>query len=323
MKKEKLSKKLIIFISILVVNIFIFFLIDFSFYYVYLLKNERKYNFNEYIKRYKQDFKIILFDEVYRKKSETNYFRDFITNENTGKNPILIFGCSFGYGYLLNDEQSFSYKLSKYTGRSVYNRSISSLGIQYFPYIMEHYNLEKEIKNPEYIIYVMINNHVYRLYRQIMNTTEPYLDIMYKIDIIGGKTGLKEITLPKKFKYIYFFPIIRDFNVRLIGFLFGKSDKDRNFDFTKLHFLEAQKIVKKKFPNAKIIILLYEEDSNCPYLETPRWQELKKEGFIVINSYELTNVHLYEDKYKILNDPHPNEKAWDIIVPALTKRLNL
>lgn len=269
------------------------------------------FHWNLYIKA----SKIKQFDDTYKKLKSQNYFRNTI--QNTNKPPILILGCSFGYGYLLEENQAFTYKLATKAERSVYNQSISSLGVQYFPYILEKFEINKEVKDPEYIIFVFIENHINRLYRYFSTDNNAYLDIRYK----ETPQGLKEI----KHKYYIFehSAIIRYLQNKYAEYKYNHNSYDKNFDFMKLHFLKAQKLAKEKFPNSKIVILKYEENPDSWYYNTERWNELEKQGFIIIGSYELTGKHLYENEYRIKNDVHPNEKAWDLLVPKLVKKLNL
>ena len=307
-------KKICTFILIVIINLILLLLIDYSFFY-YIEFKRQNISFKESIEKYIRCTNIIDIDESYLDKANNNYFRDF--KKESSKRSISIFGCSFGYGYLLKPEQSLSYKLSEHTGRSVFNRSISSLGIQYVPYIVEHYDLEKIVNDPEYIIFILIDNHLYRLYREIMDIDDPHIDILYK----ENKNILEERR--PFYSFLFKSAIIRYINVKLINYLYNKKDKDKIFDFMKAHFLKMKSILNKKFPNSKLVILQYEENENSWIFNNPRWNELRDEGFIIINSYELTNEHLFEEKYRIPNDVHPNEKAWDLLVPKLVERLEL
>lgn len=46
------------------------------------------------------------------------------------KPPILIYGCSYGYGAGLKDNEHFGYILSEQAKRPVYNFSLEAQGIQ-------------------------------------------------------------------------------------------------------------------------------------------------------------------------------------------------
>lgn len=309
-------KKLIKALRIIIINVIILVIIDFLFFLYFIASSQQMpNNIKDIVERYKSSSNIIPLEKVCKEKESSNYFRDFI--KKSEKQPILIFGCSFGYGFLLEPEQSFSYKLSQYTNRSIYNRSISSLGIQYFPYILEHYNLENTIKDPQYIIFVMIDNHAYRLYREIMNVDEPYLDILYE----NKEGSLQERNV--WYWFIFKSAILREINLQLVNYLYKNRNHDEVFDFIKAHFLKAKEIINKKFPNSKIVILKYEENENSWIFNSPRWQELSQNGFIVLDTYDLTGLHLYENKYRIPNDPHPNELAWDLLTPKIVEKLGL
>jgi len=305
-------------IKITIINIIIIIFIFFSFDFLFFFFAENnfsfksiKFNLNHYI----ESSKIKKFDNTYKELKADNYFRNTIIN--TEKKPILVFGCSFGYGYLLDEKQAFSYKLSELSGRSVFNQSISSLGIQYFPYILEKTEINKDINNPEYIIFVMIENHIYRLYRYFYEDNGAYLDIRYKTT----PNGLAEIN--HKYYILEHSAIYRYIQNKYADYKFRHNSNDKNFDFMKLHFLKAKKLVNKIFPNSKIVILKYEENPDSWYYNTKRWKELEDEGFIILGSYELTGKHLYKKEYRIPNDVHPNEYAWDLLTPMIVSELKL
>ncbi len=308
----------------ILINIFciciIFILFDFILYnYLsYKLFND-KFRFD--IPRYMESLKIINFDDEYKKLINENYFRNAINTDKTiQKKPILIFGCSFGYGWLLEENQAFAYKLHEYTGRNIYNQSISSLGLQYFPYIMGNFKIENHVNIPslpEYIIFIFIDNHVYRLYRYFYEDIDPKKDIRYK---------LKNNKLTQISDRNYFFQKFVTFR-QISNFWaktkYYKTNFNDNFDFMKAHFLYAKELAKKKFPNAKLVILKYEEDPNSELFYSDRWSELEKEGFIILDTYKLTGKHLYRQEYRIINDVHPNEYAWDILTPKIVETLKL
>ncbi len=314
---NKIIKTIIISLIFLIIG-FIF--IEY-FLYTYFISNEN-YSIKNDIKNYIQSHKLIKFDDLYKEKKEKNYFRDTIIQNSTSP-PILIFGCSFGYGFKLRKEQAFAYKLAKITNRTVYNRSISSYDFQYMPYVLEHMDIKNELlqdfgetKQPEYIIFVLIDNHLYRQYRYFIGADQPYEDIHYK------KTN-NTLTYCKPKTFIFSFPIFRFIYEHYSWIAYKRKDFSETFSLMKLHFEKTKAIVDKKFPGTKIVILNYEGWKDSELQNRKIWKEFEDEGFIVIHTSKITNEFLYLDKYKIPNDVHPNEKAWDLIVPALAKELNL
>lgn len=297
---------LIIFINIAAV-IVLFFAADAASYRI--LSNE-KFNLINYINSYK----LMTFEETIENHWK---FRDALKPESR-KRPLLLFGCSFAYGWGLEDEQTFAYKLSELTDRSVYNRSYPSTGIQYFLYMLQHFNLEKEVKNPEYIIYMLIDDHFFRLFRPYWGYTHPVIDIRYK----NSQEGLKEYRSP--FYQLGRTSVYRFLNTKYYENAASKPTVDERFDLVKIYFKEAQKLINEKFPDSKIVIILWEQDNGELTLSnTPRWKELKNEGFIVYNTYKLTGKKFYQPKYKIKNDEHPNAEAVNIAAEALVKKLSL
>lgn len=256
---------------------------------------------------------------------ETLYNRLIKNNElrqpeglNFSKKPIVIFGCSYGYGWGLKAKQSFSHKLSNYSSRPVYNKSIPGTGIQYMLYQLKRDYFYKEINPPEYIIYVLIDNHVFRLFRYSFGTIDKEIDVRYKEQLDGSLTEIKPNFM--FFRGFCLVKVIQNFIAE--NRYLNENNRDKNFDFMKLHFMESKKIIDKKFPDTKFVILKYNDTPNSWYLNTKRWKELEDEGFIVLDSNELTGKSLSSKRYK-LDDGHPNEEAWNEIVPAITKQLGL
>ena len=87
---------------------------------------------------------------------------------------------------------------------------------------------------------------------------------------------------------------------------------------------KIKEVAKQKYPNTKLVILVYEENLEDWSSKTNRWKELEKEGFIVLNSYDLTNLNLSVKKYRLTFDKnHPNELAWNILTPKIAEKLKL
>lgn len=300
-----MKKKVVVVLVNLIIVIFLLFIADIV---CYTVLSKRPFSFQNYI----SSAKLMTFEDFVSKWK----YRDAL-KPKSNKRPILIFGCSFAYGDKLEFEQSLSYKLAKLTDRSVYNRAVSSTGLQYFLYMLQHFEIQKEVNNPEYIIFVMIDHHLFRLIRPYWGYTEPIIEIRYKN--VDGK--LKEYR--NKFYKLGKSTLYRTLSYRFNDFIFNHTSDDEKFDFMKLYYEEAIEIIKNKFPNSKIIILHYEENKDHFLAHTKRWNELADDGFIVLDSYTLTGEHLSELQYKIENDVHPNEKAIDILSKALVKELKL
>ena len=51
------------------------------------------------------------------------------------------------------------------------------------------------------------------------------------------------------------------------------------------------------------------------------FKKLKKNGFIVFSTNDITNENLKIEKYMMQDNNHPTEKAWDLLTPKIAERL--
>ena len=224
-------------------------------------------------------------------------------NTNSKKKPILIFGCSFIWGSDLDDNQTFSYKLGQMTKRPIYNRARMGWGLQHMLYQLQQDEFYKIVPKPEYIIYVYISGHESRLTTPVSPTFPNCYYIFYKM-----KKG-KLITQRRTFYTDKFL---------LQHFYKNKYSNSQIFDMLP-YFIEAKNIVEKRWgKDVKFVVLFYEKMYDENFIK-----ELNKLGYITINEQELP-ISASDVKYHLSEtDNHPNEKAWDEIVPFLVKSLDL
>ncbi len=232
---------------------------------------------------------------------------------NYNKRPIIILGCSFAFGQYLNENQTLGYKLANYSHRPVYNYAVCGKGIQNALFILQNKLYDTSIKDPEFIIYVMMSDHIRRLYTNVcMGDFVGYPD--YRIDKNGN------IKL-----YRDYFPVYRQFytfyyfNNLFYKYILRKNYKRHNL-YINAYFEEMNKEIKKQFPNIKFVILIYGDKNNFGL----DLSKLEKDGFIILQTDEISGVNLLQRKYQLSEtDTHPTEEAWDIIIPALVNRLCL
>lgn len=78
-------------------------------------------------------------------------FRPYIGTEYKNKG-IVLFCCSYMYGFSLPSEETFAWKLSHLTRRPVYNLAIPGSGVQHGLMQIESHDYDDIIKNSEYAI---------------------------------------------------------------------------------------------------------------------------------------------------------------------------
>ena len=313
--------KIIIFNLIFIVFIFL------SFEYYLYKKNNDKLPFISFVNHiafpyFNIQYKFISLHEYYVEKNKIYSFTEFrrpVLIKNTDKKPIILFGCSFAWGYGLKERQTFCYKLSKLLKRSIYNRAICSWGTQHMLYQLKQEDFYNQFPEPEYIIYLYISNHISRIYKYLfMNSSligEQYNYLKYNDTIFG----LKE---EKRFQNV---PYSRIYNQLILPKLMKIEAQKNGFKFLEKHLIESKKEVDKHWKNVKFVILDYEADNYFnDYPEVLNYdnvEKLKKDGFIVIKTSELTDIKLDDNFIIGGEDKHPNEAAWNLITPLFVKKL--
>lgn len=288
------------FISVLI-SIFVIFSVDILWYFadVYDIKNFLKkrnipenLNYKYFLRAsYNQSVKNIL--EV--------KFREPI-NKKSNLAPIYLFGCSYAYGDYLNDNETFGAYLAKLTNRPVYNFGFHGWGVQHFLLLLEHYDFSK-IKQPKYIIYVYIDDHIRRMYSKYFEGFDnaSYFRYLYKNGkfIPDESNGLalylyRKIHCYQKYKTAT-----------------NPKNNENNFNLFKKHIEKINDLIKEKFPDSKFIILVYEEVWN-----KQDWQSVEKMGIKVVRKEEDLGKEAKEFR---LEDNHPSAKAWEHYTPLFIK----
>lgn len=248
---------------------------------------------------------------------EKNSFRTPQGLEYT-KKPILLFGCSFTYGYRLNDNQTFSYYLAKAAHRPVYNRGHNAWGLPHMVYQLKNIDFYKQVPEPEYVIYLFSKHHIQMFYDYTFQLWDENICLRYK-----NKAGkLEKVKNPPKFiqgsyllKTIY-----RKFADNSYKCIFSSKDEE----LALLHFITSKKEYEKHWKNTKFVVLFYDETTETEGFDEKLQNDLRKEGFIVLKMDEVAGFDVSDEKFRVLSDdPHPGEQLWRQFCPKLVKALNL
>ena len=228
------------------------------------------------------------------------------------KRPILIYGCSYAYGFGLKEEEALGYQLSKYTKRPVYNFGLSSKGLQDALYLLK--NDEKVTPEPEYIFYIFINDHVRRMFvncNKIDNTK--YLRYFVKDGELREEIISDNFYLLRNLKNSLYY-LLKDMN------------REKIFNLVKIYLINIRDEAKLKYPNAKFIVIDY-GNSRYNYFSERRLKKLEEEGIEIISLNKKFNGKLRENEYKNEKDidkfRHPNGKAWSVVVKYISEKYNL
>ena len=252
------------------------------------------------------------FNKLYNNETVERAFNKKFRNDNivhNKKRPIIFTGCSFTWGDGLEENETISFKFSKYTNRTVYNRAGCGWGLSQLLYQTRLEKFYEKIIEPEAVIYVYIQDHKNRINK---------FKIEPNIKCIQPKYINKnnKLTLIKPHFYNLFYSV-QNFEY-FSNYMFNKvTDED-----IILYFNEAKKEITKRWKNTRFIILIY-PIKNSQEQDKILTEKLKNSNFEVINISDIVNVDLTKQEYKWLDGWHPAAKTWEIIVPPLVKELHL
>ncbi len=321
-------RRIIFYVAYLLILIILAEILLFGLAYVSQKKMFRSWTFKKQIEKYytKAQYEMSEF-------TEDRFRKDLGTSSN--KKSILVFGCSHLFGAGLEENQTFSYKLSKATNRPVYNRAYWAWAPQHMLYILQTQKWIKGIKEPEYIITMFIPDYDERFYLHQGWPFDSGVYLRYKID---RQNNLKR--LPTERYPWYWRLFITKYTQYFIQNNIEKPNKDYSNRLYVRMMQESMNLIKSKYPNTKVLLFLYKGDFATDNPNTKIMQnkdffndepfsqnslnELEKMGYIIVNLETIVNHSLETREYKIDGDPtHPNEKVWDEVIPILQKKFNM
>lgn len=238
--------------------------------------------------------------------------------EYEGK-PIVLFGGSSTYGYNLNTEQTFSYKLAREAKRPVYNRAVTGWGIQHMLEQSRFEELYEDVQNPEYIIYTFTDDQPGLLFISNISSYDFLLkENNLKFKNINGKlTKNKERNKILAFlKSTYTARTIKNWYIEK----FVIKDESKTIEKIGLilkYFIDTRKEMDSYWENAKFVIFFYNDSAFNKMLSA----KLEENGFITISAKDLTTKNLRNDKYSWNN--MPTGEAWNLLTPLIAEKLEL
>lgn len=243
-------------------------------------------------------------------------FRETIKGSSK-KRPVLFLGCSFAYGYPLENKFTLPAIVSKLSHRTVYNRAQCAWGLQQVYYTLSRKDLKKDVPDAEYVVYVFIYDHYRRLNKYLLDASQME---MPRYEYTNGH--LKQI-------HSSFLPFYSLYSVKLFhNYLIDCyiEHPESAYFLTEKLLLESLKEAKSKYKNSKFVILIYNEcdsDTNKDSMSSKFIHGFDKKGFIVIDGEDLVGHKLSGKKYISSDNYHPSEAAWSEIAPKLVKELKL
>lgn len=314
-------KKFLLFIIYLLIFIVFAEILSFR---VGLIYVEKEFGIQEDIKyaySLKKTFELKEFFSSYNYSTSIQYSRPPV-GLNYKTSPITIFGCSFAYGQLLKINQTFGAKLSEQTKHPVYNVAIPGRGLSEMYFLSTDNNFYKKVPPSNSVIYIFIDDHYRRMLLPTFHTISIWQNYNYKYDKKNDKLIMTNyLPLNKIFSNSYFCKLIN--NYLTYKYINNPKNAEELTDLTLVYFIKTRENLEKRW-NKKInfTVIIYEQNKQL-YKNLLR-KKLEQNGFIVIDTRDITKEDLNNQKYKAeeVDFGHPSEAAWDLLTPLIIKELN-
>ena len=231
--------------------------------------------------------------------------------KNSNLEPIILVGCSRTHGYTLEDKDCFHTILSDATNRTVYNLGLSGGSLKEILYLLRSYNknlplykLTDGTKKVKYVIYVYQIDH-----KSAIDNCKRAFCPRFEFDKKTKQLVLKDTPLIDNSE------IYR--SLKNIKSKF-KSDEELSNLFA-MYIREINKEIKKIYGDETQFVIIDANQRSDKSLDKVDIDDVK-----LLKLERLTNKNLNSPRYHInARDIHPNRKAWEVIVPALVKELDL
>ncbi|MGV3611150.1 MAG: hypothetical protein ACO1N0_09390 [Fluviicola sp.] len=218
----------------------------------------------------------------------------------------LFFGCSIGFGFGLEDNQTLPYYLQQQaTSTNSYNFCISSTGTNHMLAQFQYRDLSKQVAEKDgCCYYIFFWDHIFRA----IGTMHRYTEWLYPAPYYEMKDG--KLIRNKSFRdgrpfvsgmyeRLYQTNIVKYFEVDLPLKL-----NDSHFDLVTEMILETKKEYEKQFGNDRFYLVFY-----------PNYGDYSAEEMRIFKSYlakkkikfiDLSHTIKYQGKYTLGGDAHPN-----------------
>ena len=263
------------------------------------------------------------FNNLFLTENISDFRKPSIPNK-TSKKPIVILGCSYSYGTTLKDEETFGAQLSKYTNRAVYNFGLQSTGTASALYLLKNNVIKKQVQDADYFVYVFIYDHIRRNYLCAPNIVYNYFCANYYLDKNNNLKQQKLNKINMLFHSLYTMRLIEN------SYAEHKSKTNDMKLFDKI-LTEINKAIKKQYPNAKFIMLvynddpIYDEDNNLIIERDTNLDNIcKREGIEIVYTQDLNcGKDILSRKHIAFDGWHPTKEAWHKIVPEFAQKTGM
>jgi hypothetical protein len=232
----------------------------------------------------------------------------------------LFFGCSIGFGFGLEDDQTLAYQVQEQSkNTNSYNFCISATGTNHMLAQFQYRDLSKQVAEKDGCgYYIFFWDHIYRAIGTMHRYTE-WLHLAPYYEMKDGKLvrnkSFKDgrAFISGMYERLYQTNIVKYFEADLPLKL-----NESHFDLVSEMVLETKKEYEKQFGNDKFYLVFY-----------PNYVAYTPEEMRIFQSYltkkkikfiDLSKVITYQGKYTLGGDSHPNAETNKLIANYLLRQ---
>lgn len=240
--------------------------------------------------------------------------------DSSKTNYALFFGCSIGFGYGLEDDQTLAYQVQEQSpNTNSYNFCISATGTNHMLAQFQYRDLSKQVAEKDGCgYYIFFWDHIYRAIGTMHRYTE-WLHTAPYYEMKDGKLVRNKLFkdgrpfISGMYERLYQTNIVKYFEADLPLKL-----NETHFDLVSEMVLETKKEYEKQFGNDKFYLVFY-----------PNYVAYTPEEMRIFKSYltkkkikfiDLSKVITYQGKYTLGGDSHPNAETNKLIANYLLQK---
>lgn len=240
--------------------------------------------------------------------------------DSTKNEYSLFFGCSIGFGYGLDDNQTLAASFQKISNTNAYNYSISGTGTNHMLALLQSVDLTKQVKEKNgSAYYIFFWDHIYRSIGSMSRYTD-WLSFAPYYTMDGEKLIRKKMFtngrpfISRIYEEIYQTNIVNYFQLD-----FPMSLNDWHYNLISEMVLEMKKEYENQFGNDSFYLVFY------PSYKAYKDEEMKKfQSFLKkkkIKFIDLSAKIKYTPAHTLGGDAHPNAETNKLVSTYLYNEL--
>ncbi len=269
-----------------------------------------------------RDVKVTGNDTVFDVHYTIDHFNKRTTpgHDSSKTDYALFFGCSIGFGYGLEDNQTLAYQVQQQSSNTnAYNFCISATGTNHMLALLQYRDLSEQVAEKNgCAYYIFFWDHLYRSIGTMHRYTEwlnaaPYYEMQQKKLVRNKSFKDGRPFISGWYERLYQTNIVKYFKTDLPLKL-----NESHFDLVTEMVLESKKAYEKQFGNDRFYLVFY--PSYIAY--TPDEMRIFK-AYLTrkkIKFIDLSNEIVYQGKYTLAGDGHPNAETNKLLANLLLQK---